>query len=209
MLGWTMPSSSASPERRQFRAASLRTGAYEFIPLPFVDDWMIGRERRKVVRAILDQRGLGYDMEVPKILAGGGQSLLRRLGSMARGAVMKPLRKLFRTVFFWLTARRAARNVVATYFLARFLHHPDLAGGVEHLGEPRARQLAAIFEEVSKNLDLRALGDAVRRVTGLFAAHPDKHVRTEEVTDAIESEAPGFIGDFDRLVSQRLARPAG
>lgn len=192
-------------KRRKFRSASLKTGIYEFIPLPFLDDWMIGKERQKVVRAVLEERGFGYDPKVPATLANGGRSLMNRVGSMFKGLVTKPLKKLFRTVFFWLTARNAAANVMATYFLARFLQHPKLNPNAAYLEIDEARRLAKIFTEISKNLDLRAAGSAVQRVLGLIKRTSGERVASDQVERAIEEEAPGFVAEFDRLVAQRLA----
>lgn len=200
------PASDPPAAPRQFRRASLSTGAFEFVPVPFLDEWLIKRQRRGMIRSILESRGLDYDPEVPRILAGGGRSLVARLGSMLRGLVLKPLKKLFRTVFFWLTARSAARTAVETYFLARFLHHPDLGRltGPSRVSRSDARRLIAIFVGVSRNIDLQAASSAVARVTSIFRQGGKKPVEPQEVSGVIEEEAPGFIAEFDRRIAARL-----
>ncbi len=159
-----------------------------------------------MVRAVLNDRGLTYDRDVPRLLAGGSRSFTARLASMGKGLVLKPLRKVFRTVFFWMTAHRAARTVVETYFLGRFLHHPALLGegGRTHLTAVDGRRMARVFEEVSKNLDLRAARNVVGRVGRLLTRRSAKQVTSREMRAAIEEEAPGFVTEFDRLVTQRL-----
>lgn len=195
--------------RRRFRRRSLQTGAYELIPFPFVDDWLIARERRRMVKITLEGRGFTLDPKVARLLAGGEASWIARLGSLAKGLVFKPLKKLFRTAFFWLSVRNAGRTAVATYFLGRFLHHPQLQpSGGRHVTDAEARRWAAIFEEASRHLDLKAAGDAIRRVNGLLRGRSQRQVRSEEVEAAIEKEVPDFIDDFDEFVARRLGEKA-
>lgn len=188
------------------QAASVSSGFYEFIPLPFVDDWAIGRQRKGVVEAILKQRGIDYDEEVPGILAGGGKSLFSRIGSFTRGLVTKPLRKVFRSVLIWLTVRRAARTALETYFLARLLHHPDLLAesAGNRLDKSRAKVLAEVFGEVAKGIDYQAAKNAIAHVAKLFA-RPGKASEVE-VSEKIEESAPGFIARFDALAGAHLRK---
>ncbi len=188
------------------RTASLGTGAYEFIPLPFVDEWAIKRHRKSMVESILKKRGFTFENGVPAILAGGGRSFFSRLGSMSRGLILKPLRKLFRSVLFWLTAKNAARTAMVTYFLARLLHHPALLpdGAGNHLTEERARFIGKVFADVAKGIDLRAAKDAFRQVVRLFS-RPGK-ASEEQVIRTIEETAPGFISEFDAMVGEHLAK---
>ncbi len=186
--------------RRLFAGTSLQTGAFQFIPLPFVDDWLTARQRWAMVRSILNERGISYDGDVPRLLAGGGRSLVARAGSLAKGAVMKPMRKILRTTLFWMTVRRAALVVVETYLLARFLHLPALGG--QHLTADDGRRLARIFEEISQNLDLKAARDVVEKVNRILAK--EKPVPSEEMQTEIERDAPGLLARFDQLAAERL-----
>lgn len=195
------------PARKSFVGASLRAGAYQLIPLPFIDDWLTTRQRKGMVRAVLEARGFTYEPEVPRLLAGGSLSLTARLASAAKGLIFSPLSKVFRTVFFWLAAHRAARAIVETYFLGRFLHHPALAGhgGGTHLTVSDGRRLANVFEEVSKNIDLKAARDLVGKVGRLASRRRrSRAVTPDELRGVIEMEAPGFVERFDRLVDQKL-----
>ncbi len=189
---------------RGFHVASASTGAYEFLPVPFLDEWLIRRQRKSMVEDILTRRGIIFKKEAPAILVGSGRTLLARLGSMTRGLILKPLRKAFRTVLFWLTARSAARTAMVTYFLARFLHHPGLvaAGAGNTLTVERARFLADVFRDVSKSIDVRAVRGTFRQLAGLFAR--SKKASGDEVSQTIEESAPGFIAEFDSLVTERL-----
>ncbi len=161
-----------------------------------------------MVRAVLEARGFTYEPQVPRLLAGGSLSLTARLGSIAKGLVLKPIRKIFRTAFFWVTARRAARAVVETYFLGRFLHHPAVAGqeGGRHLTEADGQRLASVFAEVSRNIDIHAAHDLVKKIGRLVIKQPrrSKEVSPQELRSVIEQEAPGFVERFDQLVDQKL-----
>lgn len=200
------PVQSPPPEQRDHhRLASLRTGALEFLPVPFLDEWLIKRQRREVVAGILQRRGISYDRGVPAAIAGGGRSLFARLGSLTRGLFLKPLLRLFRTVFIWISARNAARTAMTTYFLARFLHHPDLAPGGRrpYLTRARARQLADLFRRVAADIDVHAAKSALKKLALLFGR---KHqTSADEVAESIEDAAPGFIAAFDAKVDRGLA----
>lgn len=206
----TMPSNSQQTapheKARGFHVTSASTGAFEFLPIPFLDEWLIKRQRLSMVEEILTKRGINFDEEVPGILVGGGKTLLSRIGSMSRGLVLKPLRKMFRSVFFWLTARSAARTAMVTYFLARFLHHPGLVpqDAGKSLTVERARYLAETFREVSKGIDLRAVRETFRQLVGLFARR--KEISGSEVSQTIEKSAPGFIAEFDSAIWGKLVK---
>ena len=189
----------------RFHLSSLGTGAYEFIPLPFLDEWLINRQRRRMVETILGRRGITYDPQVPSEFVGSGRSLWSRMGSITRGLLLKPLRKLFRSVLFWLTARNAARTAIVTYLLARFLHHPHLIrpDGGGHLSADHARFLSGVFRDVSKNVEIRAASGALRQLITLFAK--SRNTSSQEIGQTIEKSAPGLIADFDTRVTQRLS----
>lgn len=93
---------------------------------------------------------------------------------------------------------------MVTYFLARFLQHPGLlpqdAGN--KLTRERAIFLADVFEKVTKNIDVRAVGGTFRQLAGMFARK--KQTSGSEVSRTIEESAPGFIAEFDSLVSEKL-----
>jgi len=203
-----MPSNSQqiapNEKARGFHVTSASTGAFEFLPVPFLDEWMIKRQRLSMVADILTKRGISYEKAVPGIIVGGEKTLLARIGSMSRGLVLKPIKKIFRTVFFWLTAKSAARTAMVTYFLARFLHHPGLVpqDAGKTLTVERARYLAETFREVSKGIDLRAVRDTFRQLVGLFASR--KQTSGNEVSQTIEKSAPGFIAEFDSMVREKL-----
>jgi len=186
--------------------ASLGTGASEFIPVPFLDEWMIKKQRRAMVGMILAESGITFEKGVPALLTGSGRTLIGRLGSMARGLILKPLKKLFRTVLFWLAARNAARTAMTTYFLARFLQHPGIvpAGAGRHLTEERARFLGQVFREISEGIDIRAAKGAFIQVVALFKR--SEPASAADLAKTIERSSPGFVAEFDSMLDERLSR---
>lgn len=189
---------------RGFHVTSASTGAFEFLPVPFLDEWLIRRQRMKMVENILRERGVTFDPEVPAILVSGEKTLLSRLGSVTRGLILKPVRKLFRSVLFWLTAKSAAKTAMVTYFLARLLHHPGIIepDRKNHLTTARARILSKAFSEISEGIDVRAVRNTFGKLTHLFARR--KQTSGNDVAKTIEESAPGFISEFDQLVEKKL-----
>lgn len=198
------PNISAATVHRQ----SFQTGVFEFIPLPFVDDWLIVRERRLLVEKILTNRGVEFEKGVPQLLADGGKkSLLGRLGGLVKSLVFKPLRKVLKTFLFWLTIRRAVLNVVETYFLARFVNLPEV--NAEH-GAMTTEQAAAwgkLFSQVVRKSDQRFAREGTRRLWKLMKQKKQAQNETlsrEQVEEELEKEAPGILADFDRRAREGL-----
>ena len=174
--------------------------------MPFLDEWMIKKQRRAMVGMILSESGITFEKGVPALLTGSGRTLIGRLGSMARGLILKPLKKLFRTVLFWLAARNAARTAMTTYFLARFLQHPGIvpAGAGRHLTEERARFLGQVFREISEGIDIRAAKGAFIQVVALFKR--SEPASAADLAKTIERSSPGFVAEFDSMLDERLSR---
>ena len=188
---------------------SLQAGAFEFIPLPFVDDWLIRRERRSLVEKVLNKRGLRYEKKVPQLLAdGGAKTFLGRLGGLARSLVLKPLRKILRAFFFWLTIRRAVLTMVETYFLARFANLAELDQG-SPITEDQAKRWGKLFAETVSKIDRRIAREGIRKLWKWMAENKRNqkdNLSREEVEKQPENEVPGVLGDFDRRISEGLAK---
>ncbi|MBK1832645.1 hypothetical protein [Roseibacillus ishigakijimensis] len=188
---------------------SAQTGAFAFIPLPFVDDWLITRERKSLVRKILNNRQISHEEDAAEILAEGNSvGFFKKIGGMAKGLVMKPLKKLFRSFLFWLTVRRAVLTFAATYFLARFLMKEEVLASGSKLDKDEAKRLAKIFHQVVSNLDRRLAKESVRHLWEFMRQSKkadQDNVPEESVGEAIEKEAPGILADFDRRVTAALA----
>ncbi len=200
----TKPKSVVSP--LTVHRQSFQTGAFEFVPIPFVDDWLICRERRSLVTKILRRRGLRYENKVPQLLAdGGARTFFSYLGGLVRALILKPLRKIFRTFLIWFTIRRAVLTVVETYFLARFVHALE-AEPAHPITNSQAKAWGKVFKETIAHLEKRIAKEGTRQI---WQWMKDKrrsadNLSSEEVAARLEKEAPGILADFDRRLHEAL-----
>ncbi len=185
-------------------ASSLGTGALALIPVPFLDEWMIGKHRRRLVESILAKRGISFDGKGVEALVNGGRGRLSRASSRASGLLIKPLKKLFRSVLIWLTVRNAARAVLETHLLVRFLQHPSfeksLEGGM--LDRRQGRRLGKVFRSTTRGLDLKAAASALARLKSLLRR--SRRTTPGEIVEVIETGAPGFLRSFDESIGREL-----
>lgn len=188
---------------------SFQTGVFEFVPLPFVDDWLIVRERRLLVEKILTSRGVTFVKGVPKLLADGGKkSLMGRLGGLTKALVLKPLKKVLKTFFFWLAIRRAVLNVIETYFLARFVNLPELNSDAGPITSAQAAAWGKLFSQIVKKSDQRFAREGTRRLWKLMKQKKQAQgeaLSREQVEQELEKEAPGILADFDAKAREGMA----
>lgn len=203
-LGKIQPAVSPVTVHRQ----SFQTGVFEFIPLPFVDDWLIVRERRMLVERILTGRGVSFEKGVPKLLAdGGSKSLMGRFGGLMKSLILKPFRKVLKTFLFWLTIRRAVLNVVETYFLARFANLPEINSDAGPITTAQASAWGKLFSQVVHRADQRFAREGTRHMWKLMKQQKQsqkKALSREEVEQELEKEAPGILADFDQRAREGL-----
>lgn len=187
---------------------SFQTGLFEFVPLPFVDDWLIVRERRLLVEKILKGRGVSFEKGVSKLLADGGKkTFMGRLGSLVKSLVLKPLRKTLRTFLFWLAIRRAVLNVIETYFLARFANLPEVNSEPSPITTTQAEAWGKLFAQVVAKSEQRFAKEGTRRLWKLMKQKKQaqsESLSREEVEQELEKEAPGIVTNFDRKAREGL-----
>lgn len=186
----------------EFRVVCIQTGLCKFIPLPFIDDMIIARLRRRMVRRIFNETGIQYRENVPDILAKWKtESLGRRFLALLKGLIIKPLRKLFRTVFFWLTVRDAGRIATETYLLARFLRSDAVTESDEPLDPEIARHLADAFGEAVKYCE-----KDVAKVTWSKIWTRLRRWRNKMPGGVVKESVPGFLTLFDTRYNSVLKR---
>ena len=127
---------------------ALLAGLCEFIPVPFVDDVAGDRVRRSMVAKLLERRGRAIEVaSVEPLYAGPPSSGLARVTGFAKSLVFKPLKKLLRTVFLFVTIRRAVLRVAEALLLGRSLDRRLAAGGfADGTPEPALLDEAAALE---------------------------------------------------------------
>jgi hypothetical protein len=192
-------------------------GLTPLIPVPVLDDLAQSYFRRRLVRMLAASHGraLGPE-ELDALVSEPGGGCLR--GCVVQ-AVLYPLKKVFRKVFYFLEWKRAADLTSQTYHFAYLLNHAlrpradgpslvDLRGA----GEVRAAIEAVCRESPIKPVESavggtfrqskRVLGSAasllaraLRRVTG---PRPDR----EEVARAIEAVEPEEEREIETVVTR-------
>lgn len=83
-------------------------GLCSLIPLPWVDEWAERKARRKLYRDLADARGVALPDEEIEVLVEDRSNLL--LGCLLM-AIVWPIKKLFRTVFYFLTLKDVVDGV--------------------------------------------------------------------------------------------------
>ena len=208
--------------QRSIITHSVLTGLTPLIPVPVLDDLAKNYFRRRMVRALAASHGRDISAaEVEALTAERGGGCLS--GCLVQ-AVVYPLKKIFRKIFFFLEWKRAVDLTSQTY------HHGYLfdyamqkgAGGpavldLRGVGDVRAAIEAACRESSIKPVEgavrasfrqsrnvLRAaaglLGQSLRRVRG--SANREEVARAiEEVEPAEEREIEGVVTRLQKSIT--------
>ncbi len=122
------PPVAARPFRAGSRVAhfAMLAGLTALVPLPFVDVWLERRAHRALFRAVAADAGQPLDEAAIAVLTEDRSSLL--LGCLGT-AVIWPIKKLFRTFFYFLTVKdvidgMAEATLRAAMVRAAFAHLP-------------------------------------------------------------------------------------
>jgi hypothetical protein len=192
------------------------TGLTPLIPVPVLDDAVKGYFRRRLVRALAAARGRALaDAEVAALASERGEGCLR---GCAVQAVVYPLKKVFRKIFFFLEWKRAADLTSQTYHFGYLIGYALEAGaggttlldahGAERVGEavaavcreaplrPVERVVTGTFRQSRKALGAAAalLGQSLRRLTG--------RAREAELAEAIAEVEPREAREVEPVVSR-------
>lgn len=204
--------------RRGLVTYAVFVGLTPLIPVPLVDDLAQSYFRRRLVRMLAASHGRQLSPEDFEALASerGGGGCLR---GCAVQAVVYPLKKVFRKVFFFLEWKRAADLTSQTYhygYLLNYALQPREGGGpiisLRGAGEvreaieavcreapikPVESAVGGTFRQSKRVLQSAAglLGQTLRRITG---GRPDR----EQVARAIETIEPEEEREIDTVVTR-------
>ncbi len=98
---------------------AVMAGLCALVPVPILDGWLERRALRSMYAAIAESTGRPLDDATLDLLAEDRDSLL--VGCLVV-AVVWPLKKLFRTVFYFLTVKDAVDGVAAAAVRAAMVH---------------------------------------------------------------------------------------
>ena len=184
---------------------ALLAGLCQFIPVPFVDDLLGDRVRRSMVEQLLERRGRTFEVSAVKPLyAGPAKSGLSRVTGFAKSLIFKPVKKLLRTVFIFVTIRRSVLDVAGMLLLGRSLDR-RLAAGAFANGTPeeQLREEAAALEAAVRGvLDSPERRGLVRLVRGSFRALRKEGVDGPPTPDALDAAG----GDPEEALSPQQKR---
>ncbi len=159
----------ASVELNRLVFYSLLTGLTRLIPVPFLDDWARDFLRRSLVADIVHGRTARLGEEELQILAcgepPGGRLRGCFLATLWRAAVLvgkKLLRKVFRTILFFLAVKDCVRTFARTFHEGYLLRHAVSLG---ELGEtpPGVGRVREAIEASLCRLDLGPIERLARR----------------------------------------------
>lgn len=117
-------SETPTPEEKQnlfilSRSALLRGLCY-LIPIPFLDDFVAQRVLKHMVSSLLSSHEREFTPErVAVFYEGESKGCFAMAWDIAWGLIIKPIKKLFKTIFFVLAIRDMALGIGSTLFLGR------------------------------------------------------------------------------------------
>ncbi|HYE13962.1 MAG TPA: hypothetical protein VD968_05935 [Pyrinomonadaceae bacterium] len=184
----TVQAAGAAAQRGLVTHAVL-VGLTPLIPVPVLDDVVKGYFRRRLVRALAASAGRALsDEDVSALAAEGGGGCLR--GCVVQ-AVVYPLKKIFRKVFFFLEWKRAV----------------DLTSQTYHFGYLTAYAMTGAGEGRPAPLDVRRAGDVAAAIEAVCREAPVKPVET--AVGATFRQSRRVLSGAAGLLGQSLRRLAG
>ncbi len=182
---------------------ALLAGLCQFIPIPFADDAVEMRVRRAMVKKLLAARGVAYPhKQVEALWEGPPRSIAAKAGGFAKSLVLKPLKKVLRTVLLFLTVRRAILTAAEVLLLGHTVDRLIADGRLGHDLAPEPRTANAIaaeraVREVIASPERRGIVKLVRESARLL-----KGIGKD--ADAADRPAATAAVDDDEAVEQSL-----
>lgn len=172
---------------------ALLAAVCQFIPIPFLDDVAGDRVVRRLVDKLLERNGRGYGAEaVAPLYDGPDRGVAGKVGGFVKGLVMRPVKKVLRTVLIAITIRRAlmtaARVVLLGRTIDRCLARGELADDVpERHKRERAAQIEAAVRDVMASPERRGLLKLIRESASLL--RDDERAPNVPVAAAVDADA--------------------
>lgn len=149
---------------------SLSSAVCAIVPVPFLDDHLVKLTRRRMTRELAGARGLSLEPNDVAVLS-GTESKPWGLGcfvgvfvSLAFKIVIKVLRRIFRTILFWLLVKDAADAASRTFhegYLIDGVLRRRAQGDVESL-DMSPSTMRSLVRDVLRQIDTRSLTGGFR-----------------------------------------------
>lgn len=139
---------------------TMLSGLCVMVPVPFLDEVLLRRVRKGMIHGILRKRGIELDPAVIRpVYTGLSGGCLEKVFGLVFKGVTTILRKLLRTVLFFLAIRASAVAMMETLLIGRTLDRV-LAGETPAnlaLTKEEAQRIRTAFEEALSGSDRRIL----------------------------------------------------
>jgi uncharacterized protein (DUF697 family) len=200
------------------------SGLTLLVPVPFVDDYLCGRVRQRMVKALVDGHTAKLDeRDIASLLHGKSKPLLKRV---AGAVVTYPLKKIFRKTFMVLAGKEAIDTVSQTYHLGYLIdfalaqrwHDARTAAQIgvaiesacEEIGtSPVNHAIRSAFER-SRSLVTVATGNFVERVKRRFDRRAEARTADDEAPEITpaDAETPEMKSLVDQVITAMSNVPA-
>ncbi len=142
--------------------SALFAGLCLLVPVPFLDEILAERARRHMLSSLLALHGSSTPpRQLKPLWAGLARGCFGGVLGLVGKLLIWPIKKLLRTVFFFLAARAAAMEISRCYLLGhsvdRLLREGRLAGP---RAEQQAIEAARAFETAFRHVDRRFVATA-------------------------------------------------
>lgn len=147
--------------------STVMSGLCSIVPVPFLDDVLLKRVRRGLVHRLLEAHGSDLNLEsIKPVYAGPSRGCLATVVGLVFSAIKKLIKKLVKTVFFFLAIRSAALEMVETFLLGRTVDRYLDRGYFKNTSDPGAQVLRfrEAFEAALSGSDRRILARGMRQV---------------------------------------------
>ncbi len=159
------------PRFRRLTFFGVLGGLCPLIPVPILDDWARERIYRRMVHDLGESRDLAFTGNEVRILAGAGEKrlwpgFLKAGARVARDAMGKIVRKLFKTAFYVLLVREGVHRAVETFIEGYLLlYAASLPQGLRPAGrtEERVRRVRAAVVATMQEADVTPIRNAIGR----------------------------------------------
>jgi hypothetical protein len=137
---------------------------FPLVPVPFVDDFALGRIRQRLVTRVLASWGARLTPAQINLLAGG--SAPWTMGRVASKVALYPLKKLFRKVVYFLAMKDSVDTLSKLFHQGYLLHVAAARGAFANPGggAPDDARIRAVADAVHATLsatDTKPLGNLV------------------------------------------------
>jgi len=206
-------SENLQAELRRVSYWSVASGLAAAVPVPFLDDHLVRLARRRMVAELAQRHGLELTAaEVHHLSGTERKSTWGCLVGVLIGALFKVtvklLRRLFRTLLFWLTLKDASDAASKTFHEGFLLHHgldslatrPGLRDPDDPLDE-KVRALRARIDRVTREVDTRPMQKMIRTAfrssRGVLRRAARVLARTEPRRDGNDRQAEILVSEIE------------